>query len=508
MTRWIQQSATALAAAIRKREISSRQLLEAYISQIERVNPQLHALVKDRFNEARQEADQADQQLQAMAPETLPPFYGVPFSVKETIRVKGMPNSAGLVARKDVVATEDATVVSRMRKAGFIPLGVTNIPELAMWMETFNPLYGRTHNPYDLRRTAGGSSGGEAALITACGAAVGIGNDIGGSLRMPAFFNGIFAHKATGGLIPNGGQFPPVAEAASPFLSVGPLTRHAEDLMPLVKILAGPDGIDQACRPMSIGDPKTVRLHSVQVINVRSNGSVAVVSDLQRSQQAVVDYLRTLGAGVVERNFERLRQSFFVWNNMVAIANGRKAFSALVRSGKGWRLSRELMKSMVGRSNHTLPILGLCLLEAIDRRPQATVEKAAAEGLRLKEELIETIGENGVILFPSFSRTAPRHISPAAMQVHATATLLLSVMPFLATDRAPFPMPLPLHTSYTSIFNVLQFPVTQVPLGLNAQGLPMGIQVVSRPGNDHLTIAVAQALEKRFGGWIAPRRWV
>src|SRR5207237_4871758 len=147
-----------------------------------------------------------------------------------------------------------APTVGGLRAAGAIPLGVTNLSELCMWMESNNRVYGRTGNAYDPRRTAGGSSGGEGAIVGAAGAPFGLGSDIGGSIRMPAFFNGVFGHKPTGGLVPNSGQFPMAHGPALRYLTTGPIARHAEDLMPLLRILAGPDGDDAGCVAMELGD--------------------------------------------------------------------------------------------------------------------------------------------------------------------------------------------------------------------------------------------------------------
>lgn len=152
-------------------------------------------------------------------PENLGPFHGVPISIKECFALEGMPNSAGLVSRKNYISKEDSTAVKRLRAAGFIPVGVTNTSELCMWMESSNKLYGITRNGYDPNHIVGGSSGGEAAIVSALGAPVGLGSDIGGSIRMPAFFCGVFGHKPTGGRVPGSGQFP---------VATGPALRYSK----------------------------------------------------------------------------------------------------------------------------------------------------------------------------------------------------------------------------------------------------------------------------------------
>jgi len=203
------RSATELARMIRDREVSSRDVVEAHIRRIEEVNPSLNAVVATRFDDAREEARRADVLIsRASAPGDVSPLCGVPCTVKEAFALEGMPNTGGLLSRKGKVARQDATTVSRLRSAGAIPLGVTNVSELGMWVESNNLVYGRTASAHGRRRTSGGSSGGEGAIVSAGGSPFGLASDIGGSIRVPAFFNGVFGHKPTGGLVPNSGQFP------------------------------------------------------------------------------------------------------------------------------------------------------------------------------------------------------------------------------------------------------------------------------------------------------------
>ena len=218
--------------------MTSRAVVEAHIARIEAVNPTINAVVAKRYDDARAEADAADARMAAAArpDEALRCRYlGVPCTIKECFALTGMPQSSGLVARKGVVASDDATTVARMRAAGAIPLGVTNVSELCMWYESNNRVYGRTNNPYDPSRIVGGSSGGEGAIIGAGGSPFGLGSDVGGSIRMPAFFNGVFGHKPTGGLVPGSGQYPEAHGEGARIVATGPLARRAADLWPLVK---------------------------------------------------------------------------------------------------------------------------------------------------------------------------------------------------------------------------------------------------------------------------------
>ena len=217
-----------LAAAVQARQISPVELLEAHMARVLQVNPVINALVADRFAAAQEEAQRAENQLMRRSERTtLPPLCGVPCSVKEFYGVHGMPNSGGLVARRHVRAPRDAEAVRRLRAAGAIVMGVTNVPEGGMWMETYNHLYGRTNNPWDVRRTAGGSSGGEAALVGSGASPFGLASDLGGSIRIPAAFCGVVGHKPTGRLVPNTGSWPPMYGELSAFFCTGPVCRRA-----------------------------------------------------------------------------------------------------------------------------------------------------------------------------------------------------------------------------------------------------------------------------------------
>jgi fatty acid amide hydrolase 2 len=261
------RSATDLAHAIRTGALSSRAVVEAHIERLQADRRRINAIAADRFDAALADADAADRQVaEAAESDDLPPLLGVPCTIKESIALAGMPNCAGLLSRREHRATETATTAQRLIDAGAIPLGVTNTSELTMWIESANYVYGRTRNAYDPARVAGGSSGGEGAAVGSGGSPVGLGSDIGGSIRLPAFFNGVFGHKATSGLVPNTGQFPNAAGDAASMLSIGPLTRRAEDLMPVLRIIAGPDGIDERCRAGKLGDPAEVALDSLDVV--------------------------------------------------------------------------------------------------------------------------------------------------------------------------------------------------------------------------------------------------
>ncbi len=471
----LSDSALALAGQIRRGERSSREIVEAHIARVEAVNPRLNAVVAARFEQARAEADDADRRVQAGA-DGLPPLWGVPCTIKESFALEGMPNSSGLLSRARVVAERDAVTVARLRSAGAIPLGVTNTSELCMWMESANRVYGRTGNAYDPRRIAGGSSGGEGAIVGAGGSPFGLGADIGGSIRMPAFFNGVFGHKPTGGLVPGTGQYPLSQNDALRYLCTGPIARRAEDLMPLLRILAGPDGEDAECRPIPLGDPGEVSIAELTVLDVRGNGAVRVSDELQTAQAGAAEALARLGARVETTRLPGLEHSLDLWSSMMHAA-ASTPYAELLGAGRRVWAVLELLRWLVGRSPYTLPSIGLVALERLSGLAEGRVARFVELGRRLKAELAARLGPRVVMLYPSYPSSAPRH---------------------------GWPLLWPIRWQYTAVINVLELPATQVPLGLGRGGLPLGVQVVGLHGHDHVTIAVAQALERSLGGWVPP----
>ncbi|KAM7008506.1 fatty-acid amide hydrolase 2 [Passerculus sandwichensis] len=473
-----------LAELLRARQVACVEVVEAYVERIKEVNPLINAVVKDRFEEALQEARQVDKLL-AESPgddclEEKFPLLGVPITVKEAFSLYGMPNTSGLVNRRNVIATSDATVVARLKQAGAIPLGVTNCSELCMWYESSNRVYGRTNNPYDLQRIVGGSSGGEGSVLAAAGSVVGVGSDIGGSIRMPAFFNGVFGHKPTTGVVPNDGQFPNAQGVRTSYLCTGPMCRYAEDLEPVLRVMAGP-GVSKLKLNEKVSLEK-IKFHCMD----HDGGSIFVSpvdKEILQAQKKVVEHLESdLGVRVQHVAIHKMKYSFQIWSAMMSSkdSEGQEAqrFTDLLGDhGKPvWPLW-ELVKWLVGMSSHTLPAIALGLTEKLVNLNLSGKAKLVSMGKSLQEEMEALLGPDGVLLYPSHPTIAPKHHSPICM---------------------------PFNFAYTAIFNVLGLPVTQCPLGLGREGLPLGIQLVAASYNDHLTLAVARYLEKAFGGWVLP----
>ncbi len=480
-------SATQLARSIRTGKFSARQVVEAHIERIEKVNPVINAVVAKRYEAARKEADTVDKQLSTAKHPSLPPLLGVPCTVKELIAVQKMPFTSGIPARKNIIATEDAPAVARLRNSGAIILGVTNIAEGGLWIETHNQLYGRTKNPYNPKHTAGGSSGGEGAIVAAGGSPVGLGGDFAGSIRLPAFFNGVFGHKPSQGLVPNTGQYP-ITDDSTHYVCTGPIARRAEDLMPFLTIIAGPDGQDPNCKPMPLGDPDKISMKNLSVISVEGLRRLKVSADLIAAQRQAASVLQDLGARVECRTFKRLEHSPELWITKLSnggVKTGSPTVAELIGNGVRVKTGHELLKWFCGRSAHIFPVLSLAFLEQLSSRASAWLPKRTQRLVRefelLKQELTDLLTPTTVLLYPSYISPAPRHNEPIFNALCGRITWV-----------------------YTGIFNVLGLPVTQVPLGLNSKGLPLGVQVIARHGYDHVSIAVAMALEQAIGGWMPP----
>jgi amidase len=299
MTGVLSLSVTAQGRLIRDGEISSAELVELHLNRIAEVNPSINAAIEVLAESARQAAQMADQRRANGT--MLSPLDGVPFSVKDSIEVAGTVCSAGTIGLQHAPRSRaDATVVARLRGAGAIPIARTNLPDLLFAFESDNLIYGRTNNPYDLSRTSGGSSGGEAALIAACGSPFGLGSDAAGSVRVPAHFCGIAGIKPTSGRLPRTGHVPPHGGWLEMLWQIGPMARCIEDLCSVMPILAGPDGVDHTALDVPYRDPAAVRLRDLRVAFFTDNGIVPAGAETVAAVRAAADTLSKLTARVEE----------------------------------------------------------------------------------------------------------------------------------------------------------------------------------------------------------------
>lgn len=300
---WL-RGAVGIAEVIRDRMVSCVEVVRAFLHRIEAVNPTINAVVVLARERAIEEARVADASL--ARGHVLGPLHGVPFTAKDVFDTAGVETSVGMPARIGGVPKVDAAAVARMRRAGAILIGKTNVPPGGSGGVTDNPIHGKTNNPYDPARSPAGSSGGEAAIQAAGGSPVGLGSDSGGSLRVPAHCCGVAALKPTTGRVPNTGAFEQPGGLSDTRTQIGPLSRFVQDLAPIFEVVAGPDGHDSGVVPMPLGDPEAVDVSGLRVAFYTDDGYTPTTPDTVAAIRDAVAALATAGAQVMERCPERI----------------------------------------------------------------------------------------------------------------------------------------------------------------------------------------------------------
>src|SRR5579862_3134411 len=313
-------SATETAARIRKKEISPVDVVEAYLAQIDKLNPRLNAFVQLDEEGARRAARDAAEAIAQGG--DLGPLHGVPISVKSSIEVAGLRCEAGTRLRAGYVARQDAPLVARLKRAGAIVLGTTNTPELLMAWETDNLLYGRTNSPWNLERTPGGSSGGEAAAIAAGMSAGGVGSDGGGSIRVPSHFSGICGLKPTPGRIPSTGHFPPSGGPFALIGVVGPMARTVSDLKLLFEVMQGPDDGESCAAPVPVRWPSDAELKRLRIGYFEDDGRTPVTSEIRDAVRTAAEALRRAGFEVEPFRPAGLEEARVIWKKFFVKAGG------------------------------------------------------------------------------------------------------------------------------------------------------------------------------------------
>jgi amidase len=456
----IDSSATQLARAIRDKEISSEEVVEAHLQRIEEVNPRLNAVVQIMAESAREAARRADVAL--ARGESLGPLHGVPVTIKDNLDVAGVVCTAGTKGRANYVPAEDATVVARLRGAGAIVLGKTNVPEFAMAYETDNLIYGRTNNPYDLSRTCGGSSGGEAAIIAAGGSPRGLGNDAAGSIRVPSHFCGIAGIRPTTGRTPLTGSFPPPGGVLTPLWQCGPMARHVEDLALALPIIAGVDWRDPQAVPMPLGDPAAVALKGLRVAFHADNGIAPPTPEIAEAVTGASQVLADSGAVVEEARPACLAEAFGVFFTVLTV-DGGAGVDGLLRQ--------------VGTTELHPFLAGLHGIQHANARPLADAFGVLEQWDRWRAAMLSFMENYDAILCPVTATPAPPH-----------GTTFAALANF----------------SYASTYNLTGWPGAVVRAGTSPEGLPIGVQIVARPWREDVALALARQVESARGGWQAP----
>jgi len=442
------------ARLVRDRDVSSRELVQAHLDRIARVNPSLNAVVETLEATALHAACLADER--SARGETLGRFHGVPFSVKDSIAVEGTVCTAGnLGLAKSAPSLGDATLVARLRASGAIPIARTNLPDLLFAYESDNLIHGRTNNPYDLSRTCGGSSGGEAALIAACGSSFGLGSDAAGSVRLPAHFCGIASLKPTSSRLPRTGHVPPAGGWLEMVWQIGPMARWSGDLCALMPILVGADGCDHTVVDVPYQDPAQVGVRDLRVAFHTDNGIAPVDAETAAVVRSAAQTLSSEGLRVEERRPPGIEQSYDLEMKMIGPDGGDSL--------------RNFIQSCGCTRTHPLLDQWLAKLE-----PFRTTLDGFAEYwnslFAFRAGMHRFLQNYDVILSPVY---------PQPALVHGTSTCDDNFIGF----------------SYTMVYNLTGWPAAVVRCGVSSEGLPIGVQIAARPWREDVALAVAGLLD-------------
>jgi len=455
------RSATSLAAGIRKKEFSSLEVVEAHLEQIERANPPLNAVVRVLAGTARAEARKADEAV--ARGEAIAPFHGVPMTVKDAWEVAGVPSTGGTLGRVSYIPERDATVIARMRTAGAIPIGMTNLPELSFAFESDNLVHGRTNNPYNLARTPGGSGGGGAAAIAAGMSPIEIGADLGGSIRLPAHFSGIAGIRPTTGRVPMTGYFPPSLGWVSHFSAAGPMARRVEDLAAALPLISGPDWIDATVQDVPLRDWRAVSLKGMRVAVHTDNGIMAARADVAAIVIEAAKSLADAGAQVVEAIPSGIAQCLNIFIGM-----------ASADAGQGLRV---LLAGIGTKRTHPLMDAGLNM--STEHKSAGFLQLLWAQVDMYRSSMLSFLQNYDLILCPVNALPAIEH----------GTCFREDILPAF---------------SYTVAHNLTGWPGAVVRCGTSTEGLPIGVQAVARPWREDVALAVTHHLETAFGGYQRP----
>lgn len=459
-------SATQIAALIRSKKISAVEVVNLCYQRIDEVNPKINAVVAQCRERALMEAAEADAML--ARGKTKGPLHGVPMTIKDSFDTAGVVSTGGTLGRKEFVPGTDATIVARVRAAGAILLGKTNTPEFTLGgggKGTVNLVYGLTKNPYNLGYQPSGSSGGAGAIVASSGSYFDLGSDYGGSIRGPAFANGIAGIKPTLGRTPRTGHIVGYGGAFDSFQETGPLARRVEDLGLILPIIAGPDNWDARMAPVPLGNPADVNLKSLRVAFYTTNGMMEPTAEIQALVKQCTSYFADLGCKVTESRPPKMKE----------LADARQKFEGANQRDH----IRRLLKK-----HHTLQ---------------------ASPGLRVDGELLASA---------DFTRLCEEMDAIRSEQLAWLEDYDLVVCP--ASQRAPIPLDyeqpgdrdsaMRRGASYTSEYNTTGWPAGVVRAGTatDDKGLPLGIQVVAQPWRDDVVIAALGFVESKTGGWQKP----
>jgi len=477
------RTAGELAGLLAKREISAVELFERAVARIEMHDKAVNAVVVRDFDRAREAARAADA---ALARGERAPLLGVPMTVKESYNVAGLPTTWGFPASKDFRPPEDALAITRVKAAGAVILGKTNVPlSLADW-QSYNDIYGTTNNPWDLTRSPGGSSGGSAASLAAGYVPLELGSDIGGSLRTPAHFCGIFAHKPSLCLVPGRGQTPPNVPAL-PFESdlavIGPMARSAGDLSLLLDVVAGPDEqCDAIAYRLALPPPRHEDLKGYRVLVIDTHPLIPTARTVRDALGRLAERLQKAGARVARNSplLPDLTEAarlylLLLWSRLAAFwpPESYARFEAAAKT-----LSPD------DRSTSACLTRGA----ALSHRDWLMTDNAR---VRLRAQWRELFREFDVVLAPPMPTPAFPHDHSPDQKVRR---IDIDGTPYPYLDQIVWP----------GVATVAGLPATAAPIDRSDAGLPIGVQIIGPYLEDRTTIRFAQLVEREFGGFVAP----
>jgi Asp-tRNA(Asn)/Glu-tRNA(Gln) amidotransferase A subunit family amidase len=458
-----------ITASIRSRTLSPVELVDKLLERIAELEPTLNSFVHLDEQGARERARTAEGAVRRG--NSLGPLHGVPVTIKGNIDVVGWPCAAGSLLRKDYVAQHDAPLVARLRQAGAIILGNTNTPEFLMAYESNNLLTGKTNNPWDTTRTAGGSSGGEAAAVASGCSFGGVGSDGGGSIRVPAHFSGICGLKPTPGRIPSTGHFPPGAGALSWLGVVGPMARTIADVRVLFEVMSGPDSGDALSAPVPLRSFESdAGVKGLRIGVLESSALGKVSSETQSAVEKSASFLADQGFSIEPLPLSGLDRALDLWWFF---------FGPVV--------AHLFASTVTGHEDRISPILREYFSYAAPDNGSLTLDSllsACVQRDNLRTEILGQLRDVPILLSPVSCAPAFRHgegtYRPGSEHCYRD------------TMR---------HSQW---LNLTGFPGASVPMALSAEGLPIGVQVIGRPHEEELVLAVAQRIEQARGPWQPP----
>jgi amidase len=482
-SQWSFKTAVELSAALKAKQVSAVELAQDAIDRIERHDTKINAVCVRDFERGLAAARAADA---ARARGATKPLLGLPLTVKESYNIAGLPTTWGFPPQKDFKPAEDAVTVTRVKDAGGVILGKTNVPVgLADW-QSYNDIYGTTHNPFDLGRTPGGSSGGSSAALAAGYGPLSLGSDIGGSLRVPAFHCGVYAHKPSYNLVPVRGQttppFPPIPIDRD-MAVVGPMARGAADLSLLLDVMAGPDPLDAGVAyKLALPPPRHDDLNTFRVLIVEGHPLLPPDKDVRTAIEKLAGNLAKAGAKVshespllpdfVEssRLYMRRLLSFLGTFFLPEVIAGAKAAAAQL-SPDDKSLAAERLRGIT--QSHSGWV--------IDDGARA----------RLRTQWHQLFRSFDAVICPIMPTPAYPHDHSLEQEKRRIA---IDGKDYVYPDQLAWP----------GIATLPGLPATAIPLGLSPAGLPVGVQIVGPWLEDRTPLRLAELIEREFGGFVPP----